>query len=312
MNIDKDEGPDGNPHLKKTIGVTQAESKRVLALIAHLRRLFETVLIEERKGQHPLLMDQADLLLCSASLRTLLFDDSPSPILIDFLTQHEIEIEMETFETDIAMLFFAQVEPTERGHACDLCLGLLFDKDMREYCELGQSKQLVLVADGTNKTYSSLERRPEVWRPSRKDSVRLNTSVGFSNLGGPLQLITVTRKRVPIAEWGKVRFGYLKGIPITRRNIISYVANKLGGVHYDSSRLPASESDKAEFRVLAQAYDWEKQAIMHAGLTAVAIACIEIVMHPLIRDILTALQKFENERRARLLRGESPVWANSR
>lgn len=292
---------------QKKIKITQAESKRALALIAHLRRIFETVFDEGGRGLHPLEMDQADLLLCSASLRTLFFDDTPSPILLDFLTQHEIDVELETFETDLAMLFFSQVEQRESGHACDLCLGLLFDREMRDYCELGKSKEIFIAIDGPQKAYTSLVRRPEVWCLTVEESERLNTSVGFSNLGGLTQMATVTRKRVPIGEWGNTRLGYLKGIPIRRRNIICYVANKLGGVHYDSTRLPAGEEDRSEFKILAQAYDWEKQAIMHAGLTAVAIACLEIATHPQLAELLHALRQFNHERQARLLRGEPLV-----
>jgi len=294
----------------KKIGVTQAESKRALALIAHLRRIFETVFDEKGRGLHPLAMDQASLLLCSASLRTLLFDDTPSPILLDFLTQHGIDIELETFETNLAMLFFSQVEPQDAGHVCDLCLGLLFDQEDRDYFELNIAKQIVIATDGAQKAYTSLERQPEVWRPTDKESKNTNSHVGFSNLGGPSQLVTITRKRVPISEWGNTRLGYLKGIPIRRRNIICYVANKLGGIHYDSSRLPAGEEDRSEFKILAQAYDWEKQAIMHAGLTAVAIACIEIASHPQLAEVLSALRKFDHKRQEHLLRGESPIWGN--
>lgn len=181
---------------------------------------------------------------------------------------------------------------------------------MREYFKLDEAKQIVVAVDGEQKAYTSLKRCPEVWRPTDEETKRLNTYVGFSNLGGPLQPVTVTRKRVPISEWGNTRLGYLKGIPIRRRNIICYVANKLGGVHYDSSRLPAGEEDRSEFKILAQAYDWEKQSIMHAGLTAVAIACIEIASHPQIAEVLSALRTFDNERQARLLRGESPVWGS--
>lgn len=291
----------------KKIGVTQAESKRALALIAHLRRIFDTVFVEEGRVVHPLGMDQADLLLCSASLRTLFFDDTPSPILLDFLTQHGIDVEIETFETDLAMLFFSQVEPKDAGHVCDLCLSLLFDQESRDYFELDKAQPIVIATDGASNVYTSLEKRPEVWRPTVDESKRINSHVGFSNLGGPSQLVTITRKRVPISEWGNTRLGFLKGKPIRRRNIICYVANKLGGVHYDSTRLPAGEEDRSEFKILAQAYDWEKQAIMHAGLVAVAIACIEIAAHPQVAEVLKALRKFDHERQARLLRGESPV-----
>ena len=118
-----------------------------------------------------------------------------------------------------------------------------------------------------------------------------------------MQLCTITRKVVPLQEWGNVRLGFLRDIPIRRRNIICYVANKLGGVHFDSLRFPHNESDKAEFKVLAQAYDWDKQAVTHAGLVAVALACVEIVRTPVIRDLLVALERFHAERQKRLREG---------
>lgn len=119
-------------------------------------------------------------------------------------------------------------------------------------------------------------------------------------------MCTITRKVVPLQEWGSVRLGFLRKIPIRRRNIICYVANKLGGVHFDSTRLPSSETDKAEFKVLAQVYDWDKQAVMHAGLVAVALACVEVTRIPLVQDLLIALERFQHERQKRLREGLPP------
>lgn len=289
------------------IGVTQAESKRALALVAHLRRIVDTVFDGEGRGYRPIEMDQAELLLCSASLRILFFDTPASSILLDFLTQHQINIEVETFETNIAMAFFARSELNDEGHVTDLCVSLLFDKKMRASCELNQPKQLVLVT-GESDAYSSLANKPDVWRPVDQKTRQASSSPNFSSSGKGTQFITVTRKRVPIAEWGNVRLGYLKNIPIRRKTMICYVANQLGGVHYDSARFPSGEDERSEFKMLAQAYDWEKKAIMHAGLASVAVACIEIATHPDIRKILWALSEFDAKRQSRLLRGESPTW----
>src|SRR5215207_7456404 len=49
----------------------------------------------------------------------------------------------------------------------------------------------------------------------------------------------------------------LKEIAITRRNLVTYVANELGGVHYDPNRLPANTEDATQFKVLRTQYDWE-------------------------------------------------------
>ena len=289
------------------IGVTQAESKRALALVAHLRQIVDTVFDGEGRVFRPTDMDQAELLLCSASLRILFFDSPASSILLDFLTQHQIDIKVETLETNIAMAFFAQVDSNSNGHVTDLCVSLLFDEKMRGRCELNKQKQFVVFTDETD-AYSSLAKKPEVWRPVDLQTGQAINSPSFSCSGKSAQFITVTRRQVPIAEWGDVRLGYLKNIPIRRKTIICYVANQLGGVHYDSARLPSGEDERSEFKLLAQAYDWEKKAIMHAGLASVALACIEIAAHPDIRKILWALSEFDAKRRSKLLRGESPTW----
>jgi hypothetical protein len=90
----------------------------------------------------------------------------------------------------------------------------------------------------------------------------------------PAQLLTVTRRRVPLEKWGDIRIGYLKNRPIRRRTLLTYVANKMGGVHYDSRRLPREEMDRNEYQFLSAAYDWENQAIVPTGLVATGLACI--------------------------------------
>ena len=62
--------------------------------------------------------------------------------------------------------------------------------------------------------------------------------------------------------------------------------------------------DATQFTVLATAYDWDNQAIMHAGLVAVAMACIELLNTPEIVGLVLALQTFHAERHQRLMRGE--------
>lgn len=250
----------------------------------------------------PVDADHPNLILSAASFRALLFDDSASPMMLDFIEQHEIPVEIDTFETNIAMLLLAQVELASAGHISDFFFQLLLDPEVRKEFELEKPKQIVVAAEAC-RAFASLLKRPEIWELSSAEDEQINSGLGYSNLGGPMQLCTITRKVVPLQEWGNVRLGFLRNIPIRRRNIICYVANKLGGVHFDSSRFPSNETDKAEFKVLAQAYDWDKQAVMHAGLVAVSLACIELVRTPVIRDLLVALERLHAERQKRLREG---------
>ena len=290
------------PSSVKKIKVTQAESKRVVALIAHLRQIFLTVLAPSGGMMRPVDMDHPSLVLSSASFRALLFDDSPSPIMLDFIERHELPVEIDTFETNLAMLLLAQVEPASDGHISDFFFQLLVDLAVQKGFELEKPNEILVAAEAC-RAFDSLHKRPEVWKLSQAEDTQINSGLGYSNLMAPLQLCTITRKVVPLKEWGNVRLGFLRDKPIHRRNIIRYVADKLGGVHFDFKRLPRNEADKAEFKVLAQAYDWDKQAIMHAGLVAVALACVEMVRMPVIRHLLVALERFHAKRQKRLRQG---------
>ena len=285
------------------ISITQAESKRVAAIMAHLRQIVSTPLTPTGSLLRPVEIDHGLLLLSSASFRALLFDDSPSPILLDFTKQHDIKVEVETFETNLSMLLLAQVAPSGDSHVSDYFAQLLYDSDLQKQFEPGHEKQVFLATERCP-TYDDAAKRPDVWGLSDDEDKKINSYLGYSNLGGPAQLCTITRKIVPLDEWGDVRVGYLRNIAIRRRNIICYVANKLGGVHFDSSRLPRNNRDKAAFNVLAQAYDWDKQAVMHAGLVAVALACLEMLRAPIIRSLLAKLDEFHQKRQERLRKGE--------
>jgi hypothetical protein len=120
----------------------------------------------------------------------------------------------------------------------------------------------------------------------------------------PHQLVDITRRRVALAHWGKVRIGFLKEIAITRRNLLTYVANELGGIHYDPKRLPANTDDATQFKVLRTQYDWENDAVIHAGLVGVAICCMELLTNPHIVGLLNAMEKFHADRQERLNKGE--------
>jgi hypothetical protein len=245
-------------------------------------------------------MDHADLLLCSASFRALFFDDNP--MLLRFATTHQLTIEIECLETNLALLLLSWLTPDE-GHVSDFLMQVLLDSKMRDLYALDKTYQaFCFFEDG--KGFESVLRRPNIWVPSSAADEKINSALGISNLGAPAQLLDIKRRRVPLEEWGKVRIGYLKEIAINRRNLLTYVANKLGGVHYDSKRLPMDPEDATQFTVLATAYDWDNQAIMHAGLVAVAMACIELINTPEIVGLVPALQTFHAERHQRLMRGE--------
>lgn len=287
----------------KKIKIAQAESKLALAIEAHLRQILRTVSHPSGGLLSPISMDHAELLLCSASLRALLFDDTPAATLLGFLEQHDIEIEMDCVETDMAMLLLSQVEPLTTGHVSDLFAQIPLTEKGREEYPLDSRKPLLLNGDQCE-AYASIEAYPQVWKPPSAKVSSTTFKLEYSQSGEPTQLCHFTRRRVRLNQWGDIPLGLLRELSIRRRNIICYVANKLGGVHYQSTRLPNDAKDKAEFKILTQAYDWQNQAIMHAGLVAVGIACIEIAAHPQIREVLMALHRFNDKRQNRLFEGK--------
>jgi hypothetical protein len=155
--------------------------------------------------------------------------------------------------------------------------------------------------------HESAMKQMDVLFPSKDEDPLLDIAAAPASTGGPSQYLRITRRRVKLKDWGNTRIGYLKSIPITRKNLLCYVANKLGGVHYDHDRLPVDENDRQQFRVLAQAYDWEDQAIVHAGFVFVGIACLEIVKCEALTDLMFALHDFHNKRQERLMRGDRDI-----
>jgi hypothetical protein len=287
------------PPRERTITISQAQAKHALALFAHLCRIFEAA-CRDGKPVRPVQMDHADLLLCSASFRALFFDDHP--ILLRFIATHRLSIEIECLETNLALLLLSWLAPDE-WHVSDLLARVLLDPAMRANFGIDATHQAFLsFEDG--KGFETVLQRPEIWAPSRIADENINSGLGVSNLRAPAQLVDITRRRVPLEQWGNVRIGYLKDIAINRRNLLTYVANKLGGVHYDSKRLPRDPDDANQFTVLTTSYDWDNQSIMHAGLVAVGLACIEVLSTPAIVDLLPALREFHIERQQRLIRGE--------
>lgn len=178
-------------------------------------------------------------------------------------------------------------------------LDVLMKEDCRSHFELDVEKEY-LLAHTDAKIFQSIMRNPELWVPESNNF----PSIGVSNYNAPSQLAGIIRRNVPLSLWGGVQIGNLKDIPIRRESILCYVANRLGGVHYDSGRFPGDKAQLNEFRAIARVMDWEEQAFMHAGLVAVGICCAEFVRIPEIQELHRLLNDFHFKRQERLSRGE--------
>jgi hypothetical protein len=285
------------------IEIRQAETTRALAFFAHLRQIMQTALSDDcRQFRRPLLMDHADLLLAAASMRALFFDDRAQPIAPSFLKDHKMPVEIEALETNVSLLLLSALIPGG-VHVSDFLVDALIGPETKRGFQINQPNQgLYCFTDG--KGFETIAQRPDIWVPAREDEAHVSSGLGVSNLGGPAQLLTVTRRRVPLEKWGDIRIGYLKDRPIKRRTLLTYVANKMGGVHYDSRRLPREEMDRNEYQFLSAAYDWEDQAIMSTGLVATALACIELANVRELFGLTEALAEFHVKRQLRLRKGE--------
>jgi hypothetical protein len=261
---------------KPIVRVSQADTKWLLAIRAHLNQLIRTAMTPDRKAyRSPVAMDQSELLLSSASLRALFFDHSPKPLLMGLLAPHDIKFEIETLETNLGLVLLSQLLPQE-GHVSDYLVECLLHPERDQNTPLDQSTQ-VLIVEPSSIGLESMLQRSKVWEPTREQDAKINSALSGNTNVGPMQLLNVTRRIVDLGDWGNVRLGYLKNVAITRRNIIEYVANRLGGVHYNSNRTPRDPDDLAQFRVLATAMDWDDRALMHAGFVAIGLACVEVL-----------------------------------
>jgi len=186
------------------LSITRAESKRALALLAHLRQIARTI---SHKGKllRPTEMDHADLLLCSASLRALLFDDKP--ILFGFMKSHGLLIEIEATETNLGLAFLSKLVPGE-GHVSDILIQILLSPQIRDGFPLDQKKQpLFLYEDATG--FGSISQRPEIWYPKNVENREINSPPVLAGKT-PHQLLDITRRRVSLVDWAKMactRFG---------------------------------------------------------------------------------------------------------
>jgi len=245
-----------------------------------------------------------EVLLASASLRALLFDDSPGPQLIDFMRTHGLEIAVETVSTTSAMLLFSEVTPGHELHLADFIVEILLNQDVRADFKESEPRSFVTVLQETHDVVREIGQKQARWAPISPDYLeKTNSTVGHQPGVGIFQYANITRKTVPLTKWGDEVVGMLGEISIRRRTIITYVANRLGGVHYDSRRFPVKEADAREFRVLAESFDWKQEAVVHAGLVVVFLSCLELVINESICEIHRALNEFHQSRQQRLRDG---------
>lgn len=214
-------------------------------------------------------------------------------------------IYVETLESDSSMLLLSELEPGSVDHISDFFVNILLNPSIREDFKIDERRSFATAMQEGSVAPSRLAEKTHVWAPGPDSIGPEDTSIGYQSGTGVFQFSHITRRIVKLQDWGDVRIGYLKDIPIRRRNIICYVANKLGGVHYDSKRTPRDGASAREFTVLASAYDWEAQAVMHAGLVSIALACIELVRVTALMDLYTALEEFHSKRQKRLVAGLS-------
>jgi hypothetical protein len=290
---------------KQTIHIQAADVQGALALYAHLERIIKTAIRKTAEGRvllKPTGMHPADLLLAAASFRVLLFDTDGEPILLKFLEKHQISIQLSALETNAGMIFMPLL--SFEGNITDGLAEIVLDP---EQLPVGQSRQLLFAYDEAG-IAEGFEQHSRLWHPS-VDGNGVNFPPGIAGMvkqgssGKALvQLVDITHRRVSPELWGDVRMGFLKDRPIRRRNLLTYVANKLGGVHLDAKRFPPDPNDEKEFRALATMYDPDFKAIMHGGLVATGMACLEFALEPDIHELLRAVRKFLAERPDKILK----------
>lgn len=294
---------------KKIVRIREADSKRALAVFAHLNQLVRTATSRQGDGQivlvGPTQMSQAELLLSSASLRALLFDDEP--ILFSFLHAYGLEFYIDALETNLNMVLLPKLAKDE-GHVTDWFSHLLLNGKIKPEYPVDVLKQCVVIFEDQD-VFEILSGKEHLWRPE-KGNDEINHSAGFANKNALMQMIDVTRRHVRVEKWGEVRLGFLKDLPIRRRSLIAYVANKLGGVHLDSTRFPSKSNDAVEFRALASMYDPDFKAIIHGGLLAVGLLCLELLSAPEVLGLYHALGDYLWGRQQTLHRAKT-AWTAS-
>lgn len=287
------------------IRISQTESKRVTALVAHLRQIVRAVSREDGTIPRPVDLDHMEVVLASASLRALFFDDSPCAQLIDFAKKHKLSISIETISTTSAMLLFSEVAPGNGPHLSDFIGSILFDPAVKDEFKESQAHPFIVILQDDCDVVKQIGAEQLRWAPISPDYMeKTSSTVGHQPGTGICQYASITRRHVALEKWGDEVVGMLAEIPIRRRTIVCYVANKLGGVHYDSQRFPAKGADAREFKVLAESFDWNAEAVVHAGLILVFLSCLELVKAKPIMRLLAGLEDFHLARQIRLRSGQ--------
>lgn len=281
-----------------TINIRQEDMKRALAIYTHLRNIYSTIISSDGNIIRPIDMDQGKLLLASNSLRCLLFETHPTqPMLIKFTNDYSINFKIHYFETNINLFFFSYFVP-DKIHISDLLVEAMFAKERQDDFPFNIEKEIFMVFLN-HSAMTSLLKRYDLWVPNIDEDKNSQQNVFlFSNPG---QIIKITRRQSSLEEWTKSRIGYLKTISIPRRRIVTYVANELGGVHYDSRNGQPSTEDGQLIRRLMTIFDWEYQSIMHSGFTIVALTCLELFSVPEVYLLMNELEKMLTQRQKRLL-----------
>lgn len=288
---------------KPEIKISQKDSKRVTALVAHYRQIQRATLREDGSIIRPIDLDHMEVLLASASLRALFFDDSPSAQFFEFANQHDIQINIETVSTTSAMILFSQVTAGNELHLSDLIANILLNPAVGADFSEGISHAFFAILQESHEVVKQIGAEQQSWAPASPEfTTKTNSTICYQPGLGISQYANITRRIVNLKEWGDQVVGMLADIPIRRRSIVCFVANKLGGVHYDS-RFSAKAPYAREFRALTESYDWKSEAVVHAGLVMVFLSCLELIKSEELHGLFLALEKFHSRRQARLRSG---------
>lgn len=285
----------------RTIKIDQKEMKRALAIHSHLRNIYSAIVAPDGTIIKPTNMDQGKLLLASGSLRCLLFETHPhQPILLKFLKDNELDFTVNYLETNINLFFFSYFMPDE-FHLSDALIKITVSQDGMNEFPIDTEKEILMSFKDPTPFLTLLERH-DLWIP--QDNREIDSEAPSVFFPTPGQFINITRRQRSLEQWTTSRIGYLKDRPIPRRRIIAYVANELGGVHYDSRHgLPTTEDDQL-IRRLMTIFDWEYQSIMHTGFVVTALICLELFSIPEVRFLFKELESMIEQRQQRLLHKE--------
>ena len=282
-----------------TIKIPQRHIFLARAISAHLNRIWQTVFCNGRVLR-PIEMDQDSLLLASASLRTLVFGNSPGDgILLKFFKEHNIDAKVHTVSTDLNLLFMSHFFPND-DHISSLLAQIAINPD-----SISTEGPMPLTGEfffaiANPEVVQDQMKNLNLWMPTSSECP--DYGLGISPTG-PAGLVRYTRHSSKLDDWGNQRIGILKSTEIRKSNIIQFAANKLGGVHYDSSRIPSREDDRNQYKILSTVYDWDYQSIIHAALIATALISLELFTSSEVIMLRENLPKFLNDRQARLMAG---------